>query len=66
MRPRLDALKQAARELAVLFAALAVVPLTPALAAAYAGLPWPVMVLSGAWVPSWYAWLWMRLRTPAI
>ena len=62
---QLSGLWRAARELTALFAGVAVVPLAPVLAAAYGGLPWPTVVLASAWAPSWYGWLWMRLRTPS-
>ncbi|MDE2764995.1 MAG: hypothetical protein OXI25_01005 [Chloroflexota bacterium] len=55
-------MKQAAIELAALFGALALVPLGPPLALAYAGAPWQAVALGGAWAACWFVWLAARLR----
>ena len=55
---------RAAGELLTLFAALGLVPLSPVLAATYAGLPWQAIVLAGVWAACWYVWLWDRLHRP--
>ena len=64
MTAALRSIERAARELLVLFTALALVPLAPGLGATYAGAPWQAVVLAGAWAACWYAWLWGRLRGP--
>ena len=65
MTAALRSIGRAARELLALYAALALVPLTPALGATYAGAPWQAVVLGGAWAACWYGWLWGRLRGPS-
>ena len=52
----------AMRELAVLYVALAAMPLGPALALTFAEAPWQAVVLALAWAACWYAWLGGRLR----
>ena len=55
-------MKQAITELAALFGALALVPLGPPLALAWAGAPWQAVALGAAWAACWWVWLAARLR----
>ena len=55
-------MRKALSELALLFAALGVLPLGPLLAASHADLAWEALALAAAWALSWYVWLAARLR----
>lgn len=52
----------AVRELLVLYLAMAIAPLGPALALTYAEAPWQTVALAVAWAVCWYTWLSSRLR----
>lgn len=55
-------MRRTLQELAIVFAALGMLPLGPLLAASYAGLAWEAIALAAAWALSWYVWLASRLR----